>query len=309
MMRSKRASITAALTCSVAISMLPRAASAADEKIACANASDSGQKLRDEGKLVKARQEFLVCARDVCPATIKKDCADWLNQSEASLPSVVLGAKDAHGQDLASAKVTIDGQPSDEKLEGKAMFVDPGPHTFRFEIPGEKPIEQQIVVREGEKNRAISVSWEKAQLSQNPGGATPPPTEPESKPSHVPAYVAGGIGIAAVGVGAIFAIIGTGDYNDLKNGCGQTKTCTDDQVSPVKTKIVIADIAFGVGIVAIGTAVVLYILESGSSSAHAQVGMTTTTQKKKDATGFLTAPKFDFAPLPGGGAAMLGASF
>jgi hypothetical protein len=270
----------------------------ADEKMACAAASDSGQKLRDEGHLVKARQEFLVCARDVCPGTIKKDCADWLTQSEGSLPSVVLGAKDEHGQDLATAKVTIDGQPSDEKLEGKAMFVDPGRHTFRFEIPGEKPVDLQIVVREGEKNRAVSASWEKpADIGpQQPGGATPPPPEPASKPSHVPAYIVGGIGIAAIGVGAGFAIVGTSEYNDLKNGCGQDKSCKDTDIDPVRTKIVIADIAFGVGIVAIGTAVVLYITESGSSSAHTQVGKAGKV-------------KFDFAPLPGGGAAMLGGSF
>ncbi len=319
MTRSKRVGLCAALACVSSVTGLCGplgTAHAADEKTACAGASDSGQKLRDEGHLVKARQEFLVCARDVCPPTIKKDCADWLTQSEASLPSVVLGAKDAQGQDLATAKVTIDGQPSDEKLEGKAMFVDPGPHTFRFEIPGEKPIDQQIVVREGEKNRVVSVSWEKAATQQQqPGGATPPPPEPESKPNHIPAYVVGGIGIVALGVGTVFAIVGTGDYNDLKNGCGQTKSCTDDDVSPVKTKILIADIAFGVGIVAIGTAVVLYLTETGSGSAHAQVGSLRAPgapPKKKQATGFagfVSAPKFDFAPLPGGGAAMLGGSF
>jgi hypothetical protein len=154
------------------------------------------------------------------------------------------------------------------------------------------------VVREGEKNRVVSASWEKPADTgpQQPGGATPPPPEPVSKPSHVPAYIVGGIGVAALGVGTAFAIIGTGDYNDLKDGCGKTKTCTDSDIQPVKTKILIADIAFGVGIVAIGTAVVLYITESGSSSTHAQVGKA-------------GKMKFDFAPLPGGGAAMLGGSF
>ncbi len=249
-----------------------------------------------------------MCARDVCPATIKKDCSDWLSQSEASLPSVVLGAKDSHGQDLAAAKVTIDGQPSDEKLEGKAMFVDPGPHTFRFEIPGEKPIDQQIVVREARRIASSRCRGKKPRRSSRRfrEALRPPPAEPEEKKSKVPAIIVGGIGIAALGVGAVFAIVGTGDYNDLKNGCGQTKSCTDSDVQPVKTKILIADIAFGVGIVAIGTAVVLYITESGSSSAHAQVG---SALPKKKNTGFITAPKFDFAPLPGGGAAMLGGSF
>ncbi|MEO7110472.1 MAG: hypothetical protein ABI183_08555, partial [Polyangiaceae bacterium] len=204
--------LCAALAYAASLLASQRMAHAADDRTTCSNASDAGQKARDEGHLVKARQEFLVCARDVCPGTIKKDCSDWLTQAEASLPSIVLGAKDTHGQDLATAKVTIDGQPSDEKLEGKAMFVDPGPHTFRFEIPSEKPIDQQIVVREGEKNRAVSVSWEKpADIgSQQPGGATPPPPEPVSKPSHVPAYVVGGIGVVALGVGTAFAIIGTG---------------------------------------------------------------------------------------------------
>jgi len=291
-----------------AISTLSSAAHA-DEKVACANASENGQKLRDDGKLVKARQEFLVCARDVCPAVIKKDCADWLQKADVSIPSVVLGAKDAHGQDLATAKVTLDGVASEESLQGKAISIDPGVHTFRFEIPGEKPIDQQIVVREGEKNRVVSVSWEKADVSPTtPPPLTPPPPEPDTKKSKVPAFVVGGIGVAALGVGTIFTVIATGDFNDLKNSCGQTKTCTDDQTSPIKTKVLVADIAFGVGIVAIGTAVVLYITESGSSSAHTQLGHATPRSKSKLAA-FASTPRFDFAPLPGGGAAMLSASF
>ncbi|MEO8877665.1 MAG: hypothetical protein ABI461_18880 [Polyangiaceae bacterium] len=278
----------------------------ADDKVVCATASENGQKLRDDGKLIKARQEFLVCARDVCPGTIKRDCADWLAQADSNTPSVVLSAKDAHGQDLASAKVTLDGVAADETLQGKAINIDPGPHTFKFEIPGEKPVDQQIVVREGEKNRVVSVSWQKAEVTPPPPPLTPPPTEPETKKSKLPAILVGGIGVVAIGTGAVFYALASGDFNDLKDTCGKTKSCTDDQVAPIKTKVLVSDIAFGVGVVAIGTAVVLYITESGSSPAHAQVG---SAPKKHQQTGFITAPKFDFAPLPGGGAAMLGGRF
>ncbi|MGH7280948.1 MAG: hypothetical protein ACRELY_05440, partial [Polyangiaceae bacterium] len=190
-----------ALAALLALSMVAGPARA-DDKIVCANASESGQKLRDDGKLMKARQDFLVCARDVCPQVIKRDCVDWLQRSEENLPTVVLGAKDSHGQDVVTAHVTFDGVTLADKLDGKAVFVDPGMHTFRFEIPGEKPIEQQMVIHEGEKNRLVSVSLAPATVTPpeppaagNPGGVTPPPPEPERPKSKVPALVVGGIGV------------------------------------------------------------------------------------------------------------------
>lgn len=287
----------------------------ADDKVVCANASENGQKLRDDGKLMKARQEFMVCSRDVCPGVIKKDCVDWLAQAEASLPSVVLAAKDEKGQDVTNVHVSFDGAPLSDRLDGKAIFVDPGEHTFRFESAGRAPIEQQAVIREGERNRVVAASWEAAPAPLPPaGGGTgvgtaPPPEQPHGK-SKVPAILVGGIGIAALATGGVFLLLASNDFNDLKDTCGKTKTCTDDQVSPVKTKALIGDIALGVGAVAVVGAVVLYITESGSSSASATVGKNdgkAETPKKKPHPFALN--KVDVAPTPGGAALMLGGSF
>lgn len=297
--------VSGAVAALVAISMTAGSAHA-DDKVVCANASENGQKLRDDGKLMKARQEFLVCSRDVCPQVIKKDCVDWLQKSEENLPTVVLGAKDSHGQDVMTAHVTCDGAPLADKLDGKAVFVDPGLHTFRFEIPGEKPIEQQMVLHEGEKNRLVSVSPPPAVVTPPPGAGnpvTPPPPEPERKKSKVPAIIVGGLGVATVAAGGVFYFLALGNYNDLKDGCGKTRTCTSDDTSPVQTKADVSYVLLGVGGALVITGVVLYVLESGSSSA------TVTTGKARSKKPFGAIEKFGVAPLPGGAAAVFGASF
>jgi hypothetical protein len=72
----------------------------ADEREQCASAADKGQQLRDEGKYRGAREQFLSCAREVCPGPIRKDCSDWLNQVESVAPSIVIAAKE--GTDAAA---------------------------------------------------------------------------------------------------------------------------------------------------------------------------------------------------------------
>ena len=295
---------TGAVAALLALSMATTSAHA-DDKIVCANASESGQKLRDDGKLMKARQEFLVCARDVCPQIIKKDCVDWLEKSEESLPTVVLGAKDSNGQDVVVAHVTFDGAPLADRLDGKAVFVDPGQHTFRFEIPGEKPIEQQMVIHEGEKNRLVSVSLAPAAAPPPTGGDkhfTPPPPEPEQKKSKVPAIIVGGLGLATVAAGGVFYFLALSNYNDLKDGCGKTHSCTSDDTSPVQTKADVSYVLLGVGGALVITGVVLYVLESGSSSASVTTG-------KADSKKLFGVENFGVAPVPGGGAAVFGTSF
>src|SRR5580704_17589938 len=81
----------------------------ADDKEACFRAVDEGQKLRATRKFVSARDQFIQCARSVCPALVRKDCAQWLSEVEVSLPSVVFGARDVQGRDVFDVRVTVDG--------------------------------------------------------------------------------------------------------------------------------------------------------------------------------------------------------
>ena len=277
----------------------------ADEKQACVTASDEAQKLRDERKLVKSREQLLLCARDACPNVVRKDCSQWLSEVEASLPSVTLSARDGAGHDFAAVHVTLDGAPLTDTLDGKAIFVDPGPHTFRFEVAGKPAVEQQTVVREGERNRAVA-----AQFGE-PAGATPttrtqtttaPPTEPDHKSTPVVGYAVAGVGVLALGGATFFWLTGKSAVSDLRNGCGvpfagqSTGHCAQSDVDSAKSKLIVGDILAGVGLIAVGVGV--YMIISGSSApTHAKVG----------------ASKLNFTPMftpvSRGGVAGLGARF
>ncbi|MDP9152531.1 MAG: hypothetical protein M3O36_21605 [Myxococcota bacterium] len=125
-------------------------------KEACLTAADEGQSLRDDSKHMLAREQFLGCAREVCPRIVRDQCTEWLRQLDESTPTVVFGDKDDRGNDVTSARVTADGKLLTDHLDGKPVAMDPGPHDIVFEREGTPPVTVHVVLRTGEKNRDVS---------------------------------------------------------------------------------------------------------------------------------------------------------
>jgi hypothetical protein len=289
--------LLASLVAGLVATSVVSSAAAADEKKACVAAYEQSQVLRNESKLSDAKKAMLVCARDVCPAALRTDCVGWLSEVEASIPSVVVDAKDRAGKDIASVKVSVDGKQVLATLDGKPMVMDPGAHTFRYETSGFPPIEEQVVVKTGEKNRKISVVFKAPGETDKPaGGAQPPPPvviDP-AKPSNrkTVAYVLGGVGVVALGAGTFFYLSGKGAENDLRDQpCAATKTCLQGDVDDVKKKYLFGDIAMATGIVSLGVGAFLYVTAPKAEPA-ASVGRS-----------------FDVAPTPGGGFASYSGRF
>lgn len=148
----------------------------ADPPNACADAYAHAQELRSKRQLLGARNALRVCAQQTCPSFIVKDCTTWLDEVQASLPSVVPVATDGAGNDLVGVKVSMDGQVLFESSDGRSVEVDPGRHSFTFELgagaaEGTPPVVKQVVVAEGEKNKRIAVVLRRPGAAQ----ATPPP--------------------------------------------------------------------------------------------------------------------------------------
>src|SRR5262249_22628357 len=122
-------------------------ARAADQIAECVTASEKGQVLRDNSKLVEAREEFTSCARPVCPSLLQKDCAQWLADVNAVVPSVVFVARDASGKDLLEVRVLDGDRVIAETLGGTRVYVNPGRHAFRFQSASGE-VEQVVIVRE-----------------------------------------------------------------------------------------------------------------------------------------------------------------
>jgi hypothetical protein len=240
---------------------LTEATARAQDKQACVSAYEEGQQLRKDGKLIESRARLLVCAQSACPAVIRKDCTVWVSEVEQVTPTVVLAARGPKGQDAVDVTVTLDGKPLTKRLDGKALTLDPGPHTFRFEIAGAPPRDETILVHEGERNRQILADFQPpasraaAPATAAAAPAGPPPMKPAPMP--VGAYVLGGVGVAGLGVFTAFGLMGMADKKDLDaKSC--KPDCAQSDVDKAKQKFLIADIGLGVGVVSLAAAAVLY---------------------------------------------------
>ena len=281
-------------------------AARADDREQCASAADQAQQLRDEGKYRRAREQLLLCARDVCPAPIKRDCLEWLSQVESTAPTVVFGAKDAT-KDLSDVKVYVDGAAVTDRLDGKPVQMDLGKHTVKFEYQGQVK-EEEVIIGAGQKNRNVTVTFGAAAVA--PTGPTPPPGGETSKEgSIVPALVVGGIGVLAIGSFAIFGLGGKSDVSNLEDTC--KPHCAESDVDKARTKLIIADISLGVGIVALGVATYLFVtrpkVDADVKTGHGSAGPGRTARETAK-SGFRDV-SFDFGALSGGAMGSVGARF
>ena len=137
----------------------PPAADSADvSKAECLSRYEEAQVARRERRLLDSRAALRICSRAACPAAIRADCVDWLDQVAHSLPSVVVTAR-ARGADILGVKVFVDGKLATEKLTGFALEIDPGLHKFRFESPPWPVMEREVLASEGVKDRPIEVEF------------------------------------------------------------------------------------------------------------------------------------------------------
>jgi hypothetical protein len=247
-----------------------RAQAAADEKTVCIDAVTKGQPLRDAHALVLAREQFRICARAECPARLRTDCAAWLSDIEKTMPTVVLSARDQAGRDVADVKVSVDGKPLVERLDGRAVEVDPGMRSFRFERSDGSVTTQEALVKEGEKARSVSVELSGASRgagSGESGGASTPWSG-----ARTLGLVLGGVGVAtlAVGFGVAFDAkskddaakteTGAAQYNDSGSAVGEGNAAT---------------VVLGVGAAVAVTGVVLWLTAPRAKADGASLGVAT----------------------------------
>ncbi len=218
----------------------------ADDVDACASASEKGQELRDQAKLRAARDLFVTCAAERCPAVVRKDCAEWLASVDEALPSVALRARDAAGRDLTEVRVTVDGAPVAPRLDGRALVLDPGAHTFVFSAAGVPDVTQKLLLQEREKGRLVEVVL---------GGAAPATEGGFSVPAA--SLVLGGVSLASFGAMAAFGWSAKTAVDDMRATC--VGHCDQGRVDTARRDMIIANVALGAGVAALGAAVVITI--------------------------------------------------
>ncbi|WP_438022573.1 hypothetical protein [Sorangium sp. So ce233] len=300
--RTARRSLVVAAALAALACLQPARARAGDAE-ACFTASEEGQRLRDEGRLREARARFIACGAAACPALVRSDCAGWLADVTARVPTLILSAQDEQGQDVADVQVTLDGAPLAARLDGKAVEVDPGEHVLRFERAGSAPVALRLVVREGEKLRRVSARLVRPATVRagaatpgggaitRGGGAIAPREDQAASPPASSLLLPIALGGVALAGGVAYAALGLSaraDADRLRTTCAPR--CAEADVDAVRTKVIAANVAFGVGVAALGGAVAALLLRGPVPAAPA-------------------AAAVHVVPLRGGAAAALGARF
>ncbi|WP_394831884.1 hypothetical protein LVJ94_35745 [Pendulispora rubella] len=231
----------------------------ADEKDVCASSSEYAQRLLGQGKMIEARAQLLICTRMVCPAVVKQDCDGWLSTLDATIPSLVVAARDEEGRDLLDLKVTLDGGAVDS-LDGRAIPVDPGVHRLRVEAAGRLPVEQRLVVHEGERARPVTVTLS-SPTHPHPG---PPPGGEGAGTARVEklvspfVYILGTLAGVSLASFATFEIKAAVQSSHLRSTCAPR--CSASDVEGVSTDTVIANVSLALGAAFAGGAVAVWYL-------------------------------------------------
>jgi len=175
----------------VAVCGAARPARAADA--ACFDAYERTQRLRKEGKLDEAKGQATICARDTCPALLRKDCTQWVDEIAREMPAT------------------------------------PSPET--------KPVD-----------------------ASKPVESLPPPAVEERRGPPTTSIVLGVV--AAVGLVSFvtFAIAGRAEQ-----GCAPD--CHPNQISTLRTEYAIADVSWITGLLALGGAAGLWLLQPAPAAS------------------------------------------
>lgn len=237
------------------------------------------------GRFVEASERYLEVQRvalapDAPPehAKAQKDAGDERNQLLPRIPSVRVVLV---GADPAEVFVTLNDQLLQAALLGVKRPVDPGRLRVKG-VLGEQVVEANLDLPEG-ATKDVTLTFSKvshvtpsaAPPAPTPAAASAPPVLNPSTPDHTWAYVAFGVGGAALVTGGIFGGLALSQKSDLdgecpNRQCGPQFHSANDSYG---TKKIVSGVGLIAGAALMGAGVVLYFTApSPSAEQQARLG-------------------------------------
>ncbi len=256
----------------------------------CAVAYQSAVERQESGHLREASALFFSCAKPTCGAETVLKCTAARAQVESEIPTFVPVVVDDTGAPLADIEVKVDGELLPPRAAGRPWPIDPGPHAVTFSVDSGFRGEQKfalvatlnVEIDPDDRGRRIVLSLpapnsrlaprgvaarqpvlENPRVSQLPGSESAFPT-PRDPPAHLSTtktgrswapYWIGAAGLAALGGGTLLTYWGRNDNAQLAQ-C--SPNCRQGSIDHIQALYIAADVAFGVGIAALGVATVWF---------------------------------------------------
>lgn len=169
--------------------------------------------------------------------------------------------------------VSVNGTPLGAAAWGAPMPVDAGTVRVEASAPGRQEFVKSVDVRDGE-NIVVEVPVLSEALGGDAGnGPSDSGVATSSEPNHAAAYVVGGLGLAAIGVGSYFGVQAVQDRNEANDlGCDDDSCPTKEAYQADDSAVFngwLATVGIGAGLAAVGVAVYLYV---DAEAEHVEAG-------------------------------------
>jgi hypothetical protein len=230
----------------------PTAGAEGGDAEACFGAAERAQPLLRQKRFREARAVLEICARDVCPRAAKTDCRQWLAEATDAQPSILIVAHEIRDRnevhDLHGVRATVDETFVVDDADASPLTIDPGRHRIKLERPDAPPVEQNIEIHEGDRNRLVDFYWR--------GAATPAAGAP-TRPIPASVYATLAIGGAAAAFGAVFEGVGLSKRGAL-GAC--EPSCAPGAVDAARTWTAVGDVSLGVAALFGVSTAILYLV-------------------------------------------------
>jgi len=216
------------------------------------------------GQLVAAVGDYELAAADARQTDeteVVEQAQRRIDELRGRIPKIIV----TRGANADTASITLDGVTLGDRVLGKPMNVDPGPHVITARATGFESFRVNVRVGESE-TKTVKVELHASELPPPPPPIVPPKPA-TAAPSHTAAYVIGGIGVLALGsAGAMYALRQS-TINKLDRECNpKCPLSLKDTKDRGETYTLLGNIGLGVGVAGVGIGAIL-LLSGGSEPA------------------------------------------
>jgi len=231
-----------------------------------------------EGKTASAWVE-LIEAASMSDAAGKPERAEFARKRAATLEAQLSRLALEVAAPAPGLVLRLNGKElSAAAAAGTGMPVDPGEHTVEATAPGKKPWSERLRIDAGPSTKRVAIP-----ALEDAPKAPPPPPPPKAVAPKGPVatpetpeggtvslrtlgFVAGGVGLVGIGVGAVFGAMTLSRAGDVDEGC-QQGGCSQAEVDlndEAYTSATISTVAFGAGLAFLGAGAALVLLSGPS---------------------------------------------
>lgn len=170
--------------------------------------------------------------------------------------------------------LVVNGTPVGAAAWGAPMPLDAGSVRVEASASGRQKFVESVEIRDGE-SYVVEVPELSSASDTGPAGESPGDTTADNESNHAAAYVVGGLGIAAIGVGSYFGVRALQDHKIAEDGCEDecsTKTASQAEQNAVFHGWV-STVGIAAGLAAVGVAIYLYADAEAEPAEASQVAL------------------------------------